>query len=197
MADSPRAAARTLALLLTCGGLALAALPVRGDAESAEAPLPAVSAHPPVSAFAGEFRWVEDAEEAGGIERAIEGVVSGVNFLVRGLARSRLSDANGVKTDLEIGVDEGGVMIAFGEGRLAAPIDGAPIERTNPHGEPVTIRHRLEGRSLVQTIEGEQGGQTRVFRLLPDGEHIELEMRTDMRVLRMDRSKRNVLLKQW
>lgn len=134
--------------------LALGAGGVSGQAE----PIPA-----------GTWRFVPEQSEE--IDEAVDQAVSHMNFLVRGIARSRLRGANKPISQIVIDYPDDNVYILFrsDEPPTITPQSGEFVPYTRADGEVVQVKTELEQGVIRQFFDSDDGQKEHVYRLRPDG----------------------------
>jgi hypothetical protein len=141
-----------LGLLLLAGGTGL-------SAQSAEtAPIPA-----------GTWEFVPEGSDH--IEDRIGPAVSHINFLIRGIARNRLRNANKPITRIILDYPDDDVYISFREDEppTISPRSGEFVPYTRADGEVVQVNTELEDGLIKQFFDSDDGQKQHVYRLRPDG----------------------------
>jgi hypothetical protein len=140
------------------GAVLFALLLSAGQAPAQAEPIPA-----------GTWRFVP--EQSDNIERSIDQAVSHLNFLIRGIARNRLRNANAPVRRLIIQYPDSDVYISFREDEppTISPRDGAVVPYTRADGEVVRIHTELGDRRIRQFFDSDDGQKEHVFSMRPDG----------------------------
>lgn len=118
---------------------------------------------------AGTWHFVpEDSDQ---IEERLGQAVSHMNFLIRGIARNRLRNANRPIQRIDIMYPESDVYIAFraDEPPTISPRSGEFVPYRRSDGEVVQVKTELEDGLITQFFDSDDGQKQHVYRLLPDG----------------------------
>ena len=108
------------------------------------------------------------------IASAVEGVVGGMNFVKRPIARSRLLKVNPTYQRIDISRSTAEISIAFDSRKpVVMPADGRAIQWTREDGEKFEVSARAQNGALTQRFKGKDGERTTVFKL--NGEGLSLE----------------------
>jgi hypothetical protein len=111
-----------------------------------------------VGAFANENQTRE------GIEAAIETAVSGMNFIARPIARSRLRKTNAPYKEIVISRRGDIVSVAFdGQPSIEMPADGRAVKWRRSDGEEFDVSALVSDDALVQTFKAEDGQRVNTF----------------------------------
>lgn len=130
--------------------------------------------------FSGSYRYAGGSHEKDLLEQAIEEATSEMNFLIRGIARDRISSAVEPRGSLKF--DFGTNYVTFrspGMPVLRAPVDGTPIRWTNSEDAVVEVRCQLEGDTLRIRYRGDGGDTQCVYRFDAERSRLELSARVD------------------
>jgi hypothetical protein len=178
--NSPR---RSILLATVTGLLAIAPL------SRAQTPPPAQPATPPAvpapappdiraRSAGGAFGFAGGDRERSALSAAIERTVSNVNFLIRGIARGRLTDRNQPYGHITIRFVPGFIEIqAEGRPLFRSPDTGAQGNWHGPDNADYRIVQRVEGDSIVQEVGNSDGTRRNVFRVSPDGHTLTMSVR--------------------
>jgi hypothetical protein len=110
--------------------------------------------------------YTVDRAASDDIEAAIRATVSGMSFIKRPFARSRLRSTNPVGGTVGIEVNPGKVKITFDSNSpMEAPDDGTTVKWTRDDGETFDLSMRWEGETLVHTMGAKEGTRTNRFTL--------------------------------
>jgi hypothetical protein len=132
--------------------------------------VPALAAPPAkLAAFAGTYQYAGGAAEEEALAAAIETVVQKMNFLIRGIARSKLKKGNRQSAELTLQIGDQITVIRPGQPTISAPADGTPITWRSPDGDDFQVAHGLDGDRLFQTFLGPKSFSRNDFVLSADG----------------------------
>ncbi len=107
----------------------------------------------------GEYRYSGGEAQRAARDAAIDRVVSDMNFLVRGIARSRLKKATAIASAMSIAREGDQLVVSIDGRRYAAPLDGKGVEVQNADGDKLTLTHREKGGRIEQTFRSKDGGR--------------------------------------
>jgi hypothetical protein len=139
-----------------------------GSGQAAAPPGPSAPSRP--LDLSGEYAYIGGPGEIARLDRAIEGVVGRMNFIVRGFARSRLRKPNLPTPQLRIVTRDGMVTISrHGRTSLTTPADGRRVPWTSTDGDHFIVTQRLEPGRLTQRFESGDGVSQNVYVLGADG----------------------------
>jgi hypothetical protein len=194
---------RGIAVLVVCAGVAAA--PARpeaqgrpdsppatggGDSSAAGGKVPRASARDSDSAGVGGFsllpavlatgnhlyELVPDASDD--IRSAIDVSIAHMNFIIRPIARRRLTKANRLADHLEFEVQSDTLAVTFGEmNPILTPLNGdsTPWMRGGTH-EQYQVRTVLAGDTVRQIIKTDDGQRENDFEFLDDGATVALHV---------------------
>lgn len=111
----------------------------------------------------GRYRFVGGKTQRRGVKRAIERVVSQMNFLIRGFARSRLEETNRVASKISIDRQGERITISFDERTYTAPLDGRTVWVKGVTGDKVKLKLRAGRKRLLQVFIGDRGQRANAF----------------------------------
>jgi hypothetical protein len=124
------------------------------------------AAHVPL---AGSYKYVGGDAEVKALFASVEAVVKRMSFMVRGIARKRLRKPNMPSAELDLTIDPNMITVArTGGGKVAAPRNGTPAKWRSPDGT-FMVKYVLDGRTLLQTMDGKNSHSTNRFTLAEDG----------------------------
>ncbi|MDH3201348.1 MAG: hypothetical protein OEM15_10695 [Myxococcales bacterium] len=115
--------------------------------------------NPVLERFAGTYRYVGGEAELQALDRAIDEVVSQMNFFIRGIARRRLRAPNLPSKEVGVFLEKGQIRIERpGQPEVSAPADGKPITWRHPtDGDVFQVSHGIDDQgALYQRFEGER-----------------------------------------
>ena len=99
------------------------------------------------------------------IEAAIDVSVAKMNALIRSIARKRLRDDNVAYERVRILRSATDIEITFDDRKpIRMPVDGAPVQVVNEHGDKSAVTAQTEPARLVQTYKGRDGTRVNTFR---------------------------------
>ena len=113
--------------------------------------------------FSGKYAFAGGTAEREALQKAIDDVVAEMNPLVRGIARSRLLGSNAIAEAIAIDAEGDTITVVFDKRSYTAAIDGSPVTVTGVDGDPLVLTHRLHGKRLVQTFDGDRGIRRNAF----------------------------------
>ncbi len=131
-----------------------------------------VLAAPPerLAAFAGTYHYSGGVGEVDALSAAIETVVQKMNFLFRGIARSRLKKGNQPSAELTLVIGADTITVVRpGQPTVSAPSNATPVTWTSPDGDDFQVTHGLEADRLFQTFQGPKSFSRNDFALSADG----------------------------
>jgi hypothetical protein len=141
------------------GAAALAMLVAgAGVASAQQAPIPA-----------GTWQFVPEQSET--IDGAVDRAVAHMNFLVRGVARSRLRGANKPIQRIVVQYPDDNVWVSLraDEPPVISPRDGSFVPYTRADGEVVRVKTEIGDGVIRQFFDSDDGQKEHVYRLRPDG----------------------------
>lgn len=128
---------------------------------------------PSVDQLAGEWRIVDKRGAEKRVANAVEQIVDDINFLIRGVARSKLRAFNAPCGRLAVEVDDEEVAIRCDRRPVAdAPLDGKPKRYVSSQRDVLRLRHQLDHGMLRQTFVVSKGKRTSLYRVSPDGNRL-------------------------
>jgi hypothetical protein len=131
---------------------------------------PAASAqHEAADAFVGTFRFVGGQAQRDALDAAIDGVVSEMNVLVRGIARDRLRDSNPIPGRITLRRTGDTMAITFDQRTYEASLDGSATKVVGITGDTLEYRLQLLPQGVRQVFDGDGGGRTNNMKMREDG----------------------------
>jgi hypothetical protein len=105
------------------------------------------------------------------VAKAIETVVTPMNFIKKPLARKRLKETNQPPQRIEITATSSEVSISTDDGEVVrTPADGRPVEWTRKSdGETFMVTTVREGRVIRRTFRADDGQRASSYAISPDG----------------------------
>lgn len=117
-----------------------------------------------VQSFVGRYKHVGGAKEREALARAIEDVVAKMSPLVRGIARSRLTETNLVAPTLAISATARDVTVAYGQRGYTGPLDGRPVKVKVMTGDEMSLHYAITENEIRQVFAGDQKGSVNTYR---------------------------------
>jgi hypothetical protein len=110
-----------------------------------------------------------DATASDDIKAAINAAVSNMNFIVKPIARSRLTKTNPAYQRISITREGTEIVVAFDTRKpVRMPADGTSIKWTREDGEKFDVKVARQDTQLTQTFVAEDGQRVNDFRLEAD-----------------------------
>jgi hypothetical protein len=118
---------------------------------------------------AGTWRFVPEQSEQ--IDKAVDQAVAHLNFVIRGIARNRLRNANKPINRVVIQYPDDNVFISFREDEppTLSPRTGEFVPYTRADGEVVRVQTELGNGTIRQFFDSDDGRKEHLFQLRPDG----------------------------
>lgn len=117
----------------------------------------------------GEYVLVDRKIAVERRDAGIDKVVDELNFFIRGIARSRLSDGNPIPKTLRIERDGSKMTVTWDGQPSMAVLDGKAVTVEGTSGDPLQMTLKQSGEHLKQRFVGEQGGKENFFRRTKNG----------------------------
>jgi hypothetical protein len=118
-----------------------------------------------LKAYVGAFRHTGGDKERIARDRAIEDVVSGMSFLVRKIARDRLTAANAIAVALTFSRTARSLTIAMDDRSFTGPLDGSKTKVKSIGGDEMDMSYQISRDSVTQNFERDGRGRTNTFTL--------------------------------
>ena len=123
----------------------------------------------PDAKLAGTYAFAGGEAETKALSAAIEGCVSKMNAMARGIARGRLEKGNAPTAEVKISMTGKDLTIArSGKPAVTAPTDGSKVTQNTISG-PAEVTYAVDGRKVTQTMQGKSSLSTNVYSLDADG----------------------------
>lgn len=122
-----------------------------------------------VSSYVGQFRHVGGDTDREARDKAIDDVVSGMNGLIRGIARTRLIDANPIAERLGLVADASSLTVTMDKLSYTGPLDGGKVKVKSITGDDMDMHYEITKESLTQVFEGDGRGRVNIFTLGTEG----------------------------
>ena len=135
----------------------------------------AVDADPPPKG-AAQYALMPDSSE--NIKAAIDTTVRHMNFIVRPIARSRLSKINPTPQRVRVDLETDSVSVAFDSGNpVVTPLNGQTVPWLNPlTGETNQAHAAVSGDTVRQTIIAHDGERENALIFSEDGQRLRLHV---------------------
>jgi hypothetical protein len=142
--------------------------PVGDTAHATAAGLPA----------AGSYTYTLAPDSSDDIKAAINETVSPMNFIVRGIARGRLTKVNPLPRSVRLRLAPDTVSVAFDNGDpVVTPSDGAVVSWYNALAKETDKAHVvIDGDTLRQTISASDGDRENAISFGDDGARLHLQV---------------------
>jgi hypothetical protein len=120
--------------------------------------------------FEGTWRLDQPRDEAQQVvSEAVEDAANQFNFMIRGIARSRLREGTPVHSRVEVSFEGDQVTVRFGDESYTTELGRTEVRR-NPEGEEMRVTQRIRPNGqLEQVFETEGGTRRYVYTPLSDG----------------------------
>jgi len=120
--------------------------------------------------FEGTWRLDQPREEAEAVvSEAVDDAANQFNFMIRGIARSRLQEGTPVHPRVEVRFEGDQVTVRFGDESYTTRLGQTEVVR-NPQGEEMRVTQRIRANGqLEQVFETEGGTRRYVYTPLADG----------------------------
>ena len=137
--------------------------------------------------FSGHYQWSGSAEDVAGVAREVDATVASLNFLVRPIARPRLTRSTAPYASFDITLGASNCVTFAREGaRVINGKLGEAVKWEREEGvlQDVSFALTPEGR-LQQTFSESDGTRVHLFTLASDGTNLTLEVAINSK--RLDR----------
>jgi hypothetical protein len=125
--------------------------------------------HSAADGIVGTYRFVGGKSDRDALDAAIEGVVSEMNVLVRGIARDRLRESNAIPGKIKVLRNGDALSIAFDERTYEARLDGSATEVVGITGDTLRYHVELLPKGVRQEFDGDGGGRTNTMSAREEG----------------------------
>jgi hypothetical protein len=141
-----------------------------------EAPAAATRAPDERARLRGSFRFVGSSHERAARQAAIDRGVDSLFFMIRGIARSRLSAGTKIDPSVSFAFDDTSIHVRIPAATEAiSPVSGAAVDYVN-HGEHTLLSQRISAGKLTQRFVADQGKRENEWVLLPDARTLLLKV---------------------
>ena len=148
------------------------------DATSSASPAPATPAVDPRARFSGTFHSIGgDREDALRLE-AVERSAQALNFLIRGIARSRLRNSTVIARRVTLRWRPGAVEVTYNDpaDHYRSRDDGTTGMDSGPDGSEMHLWHRFENGNLRERRWTDEGARENFYMLSPDGNGLSVDV---------------------
>jgi hypothetical protein len=129
-------------------------------------------AAPNMSVLQGSY-VLDDPSAMENIETAVDRVADRMGFLVAGIARGRLMDANKPAQRIFISVAGNEVTTQLDQDQaIRTSANGATVDWTRDNGEKVRVTTSWQGGVLRRSVASKEATRTNSFSLAPDGDRL-------------------------
>ena len=128
-------------------------------------------AAPNLPALQGSY-VLDDPSAMENIETAVDRVADRMGFLVAGIARGRLMDANKPAQRIVISVAGDEVTTQLDQDQPIRTPAGATVDWTRDNGEKVRVTTSWQGGVLKRSVASKEATRTNSFSLAPDGDRL-------------------------
>ena len=108
-------------------------------------------------------------------DAAIEDVISGLNVLIRPIARDRLKAAMATPAAISITSDATNLTISLDSLVYTAPLTGGSVKATGITGDKLNLSYAISSAKIEQKFSGDQGGRVNTF--TKSGEQLVMNVR--------------------
>jgi hypothetical protein len=117
-----------------------------------------------IAPFLGSFRHAGGDAEREARDAAIDDVVSGMSFLVRGIARARLRAANAIAGAVRIAAEgDRALTVGFDARSYTAPLDGTAVHVVGITGDELDLRLAFPAGRIEQRFDADGKGRINTF----------------------------------
>jgi hypothetical protein len=148
---------------ITCGSPSPVEAVERDEIVSLQASVAAAEVPDGLKEFPGRYAFSGGEAERQALRDAVDAVVAEMNPLVRSIARNRLLENNKIAREVGIAADGSKVTIAFDDRSYTAVLGAAAVEVTGVSGDKLRLTHRMQGKRLMQTFDGDKGSRRNVI----------------------------------
>ena len=123
--------------------------------------------------FSASFRFVGSSREEAARRAAIDRGIDSLFFAIRGIARSRLSDATKIEPWVAFSFDAEKIRVRLPSVTHVSPANGAPVDYVSG-SDHTKLRQRLEAGRVTQVFVAGEGSRTNAWVLSSDARTLEL-----------------------
>jgi len=117
-----------------------------------------------IKPFLAGFRWVGGDAEREARDKAIEAVVSEMNFLTRGIARDKLKETNPIAAKLTFASSDTALTATMDARSYTAPLDGGNVKVKSITGDDMQMCFKIKKGAIDQIFAGDEKGRSNGFR---------------------------------
>jgi len=121
--------------------------------------------------ISGEFVYVGGDKEAAARNAAIDDATDDMFFAIRGTARRRIRNSTPIAPRVRISFGDGNISVfAAGDPPAVSPENGKQINHKSREGDMIKLSQQITADDrLTQTFVADNGGQTILYTVSPDG----------------------------
>lgn len=132
------------------------------------------------SAFSGRYKYAGGRAQREKLEHQIEQVVSQLNFMIRGMARSRMRDGLSPSPHLEFALSDHAVVFRRPNERLIkGPLDGTAVDWKNKDRESIQLRMTFRDQTLRIRYKGDGSDSRYNYSFRDDGKRLDIRAAID------------------
>lgn len=120
-------------------------------------------------AFTGAFKFAGGQGERDALEKAIDGVVSQMNLLARGIARGKLRDATAIPGSVSLTTSDASLTIVDNL-TYTGPLDGKPVKVKAFDDNEMELRYDVTTNSVTMRLRAD--GKSRTNKYVVDGKKL-------------------------
>lgn len=114
-------------------------------------------------AYHGTYKYAGGDKEREARDAAIEDAISGLNILIRPIARDRMKAAMAINSAITITSDATNLTISLDSLAYAAPLAGGSVKVTGITGDKLNLSYSISSSKIDQKFSGDQGGRVNTF----------------------------------
>jgi len=115
-----------------------------------------------VKAYLGTYLFSGDEDERRARDKAIDDVVSGMNPIVRAIARHQLQEGTAIVPIITIAADAKNLTITDSQ-PLTAPLDGTPVRVKTYGGNEMDLSYDVTSDRILERLTGDGKGSKNTF----------------------------------
>ncbi len=132
------------------------------------------------SQFSGRYKYAGGRSQREKLEQQIEQVVAQLNFMIRGMARSRMRDGLAPAPHIEFAFSSDAVVFRRPEEpTIRGPLDGTPIDWKNKEREPIKVRLTFRDQTLRIRYEGDGSDSRYSYSFRDEGKRLDIRAAID------------------